>query len=227
VEIGERSCVSGLGYEDASLQADVVYDAFARTGQAERFAVGKHTFVRYALERGGRDCLFRLAPSSADGWIPVAGDGPVLSTRDPDGYARFRLRRPPVPSSPLFPQPARPLLRIAPDAWPRTIALGRSPGSALVIEDFDPRDAVAPRARLLVPVAAGHAMGVRLALHVPHPAVMLETTLNGRPLGITHALADAREVELEREGWRHGWNVLEVRSRPGGMVLEEIRTGPP
>ena len=224
LELGERSCVSGLGYEQASLAGDVVYDAFARTGQAERFAIGKHTFVRYALERGGTDCLFRLSPTSADGSIPVAGKGVALSTRDPDAYARWRLRQPPVPWSPLFPQPARPQLRVAPDAWPRTIALGHLPGSALLIEDFDPRDAVAPRARLLVPVPAA-ARGVRLAVHVPHPAARLEVRLNGSTLIEADVAADAREVDLRQAGWRRGWNVLEVRTRPGGLGLEEIRTG--
>lgn len=224
LELGQRSCVSGLGYEEASLAGDVVYDAFARTGQAERFAVGKHTFVRYALERGGTDCLFRLSPAPADGWIPVAGDSVVLAARDPDTYARWRLRQPPVPSSPLFPPPARPMLRAAPDAWPRTIALGRLPGSALLVEDFDPRDAVAPRARLLVPVTVA-ASGVRLAVHVPHPSARLEVRLNGTNSFESDLPADTSEMELRQAGWRRGWNVLEVRTRPGGLVLEEIRTG--
>jgi hypothetical protein len=226
VEIGERSCIAGLGYEDASLRADVVYDAFARTGQADRFAVGKHTFVRYALERGGRECLFLLAPSAPPGWIPVAGESAVFATRDPEAYAHWRLRRPPVPGSVLFPQPERPLLRLAPDAWPSTIALDRSPGAALVIAGFDPRQATAGRARLLVPMTPARAADVRLVLHVPHPAAVLEMSLNGRPLGVAAAAADAREVPLARGGWRHGWNLLEVRTQPGGILLEEIRTGP-
>ena len=37
--------------------------------------------------------------------------------------------------------------------------------------------------------------------------------------------ADTSEMELRQAGWRRGWNVLEVRTRPGGLVLEEIRTG--
>jgi hypothetical protein len=224
VELGQRSCVSGLGYEEASLAADAIYDAFARTGQAERFAVGKHTFVRYALERGGNDCLFRLSPASADGWIPVAGDGVVLAARDPDVYARWRLRQPPVPWSPLFPQPARPPLRAVPDAWPRTIALDRLPGSALVIEDFDPRDEVSPRARLLVPIRSRAADGVRLGLRIPHRAVRLEVRTNGVPTREIDVPADASTVDLPAGPWKAGWNVLEVRSRPAGVTLETIGT---
>jgi hypothetical protein len=223
VEVGERSCVSGLGYEEASLAGDVVYDAFARTGQAERFAVGKHTFIRYALERGGTECLFRLSPSLPEGWTAVAGDRVVLAARDPDAYARWRLRRPPVPASPLFPQPARPVVRVVPDAWPRTIALGRPPGSALLIEDFDPRNAADPRARLLVPVPSG--AGVRLAVRAPHPAFRLEARVNGGAVVETDLAADAPEADLGDAGWRRGWNVVEVRSRPGGLVLDEVRTG--
>lgn len=226
VEVGERSCIAGLGYEEASLAGDVVYRAFAPTGQGERFAVGKHTFVRYALERGGRECLFRLSRSAEDGWIPVAGDGAVLAVRDPDAYAQWRLRQPPVPSSPLFPSPPRKTLSPAPEAWPAAIALGAAPGSALVIEDFDPRDRTAPRARLLLPMPAVPATGARLALHVPHPAVRLETMMNGRPGAAIDVPVDAPEANLPESGWRRGWNVLEMRSRPGGLVLDEIRTGP-
>jgi len=225
LEVGERSCVAGLSYEDASLAGDVVYDAFAPTGQAQRFAVGKHTFIRYALERGGGDCLFRLSPESGDGWIPVAGDAVMLSTRDPDAYARWRLRQPPVPRSLLFPQPSRPQLRIAPDAWPHTIALDRLPGSVLLIEDFDPRDAAAPRARLLVPVTAA-AGRVRLGVRGPHPAARLQLRVNGGAAQDAELPEGAPEVELPAAGWRRGWNVVEVRSQPGGLLLDAIRTGP-
>jgi hypothetical protein len=153
----------------------------------------------------------------------VAGDRVVLAVRDPDAYARFRLRQPPVPSSLLFPQPHAQRLPTAPDEWPRTIALGRPPGSALLVLDFDPRDATSPRARLLVPVPAQ--ARVTLGVRVPHPAVRLEVRVNGEQAGEIDAPADAAHLDLSAApGWKTGWNVLEIRTRPGGLVLDEIRT---
>jgi len=227
VELGQESCIDGMGYEDASLAADVVYDAFARTGQAERFAVGKHTFVRYALDRGGARCVFRLGPAAADGWIAVAGDGVTLATRDPDAYARWRLRPVRAPSAALFPRSPPPELPAAAEAWPGTIVLAEPPGSALVMEDFDPRNTTDPRARLLVPRRAGGRAGARLRVRFPHPAVRLEARVNaGRPAEIDVA-PDATVVDLSAAaGWRDGWNVLELRCRPAGLALQALQQAP-
>src|SRR5262245_5335292 len=47
--LGRISCLRGVDLEDAALGGDVVYEAFARPGTSARFAIGKHTFARYAL----------------------------------------------------------------------------------------------------------------------------------------------------------------------------------
>jgi hypothetical protein len=227
IELGRQSCVLGIGYEEASLAGDVVYRAFAPTGQAERFAVGKHTFVRYALERGGKDCLLRLSPARDDGWIAVAGSDVTLATRDIDAYAGWRLRQPPVPTSRLFPRPGPLPLPVLAQAWPATIDLVRPPGSALVIEDFDPRDATSPRARLLLPLSSGTPAGPWLRLRVPHPAVRLEVGVNGHTPAAVDVPRDTPLVHLgDAAGWRKGWNVLEVRGRPAGPRLEAFLEGP-
>jgi hypothetical protein len=227
VELGRQSCVEGMGYEEASLAGDVLYSAFARTGQAERFAVGKHTFVRYALEQDGRECVFRLAPSAAEGWIPVAGREVTFSTRDPEAYARRRLMQPPVPASPLFPRASPVALPAEADAWPATIDLGRPPGSALLIEDFEPAETFDPRARLLVPLSYGMPPGPWLRLRSPHPAVQLEVRVNGHAPAPIDVPVDAPHVDLSPAvGWWRGWNILEVHCRPEAVTLQALLQGP-
>ena len=227
VDLGRHSCVADMGYEEASLGADVVYDAFAHTGQAERFAVGKHTFVRYAMELGRAPCMFRLSPARGDDWIVVAGDDVTFGIRDPDAYARWRLRQTEVPSSTLFSRPAPAPLPVVADAWPETIELGKPPGAALLIEDFDPRDATSARARLLLPLGSGIAPVTRIRVRVPHPAVQLEVLLNGGAATPIVVPSDASTLDLSAAtGWRKGWNILEVHSRPAGIVLESFDSGP-
>jgi hypothetical protein len=227
VDLGRQSCVTDMRYEEASLGADVVYKAFAHTGQAERFAVGKHTFVRYAMDLGQGPCLFRLSPARGDDWIVVAGDEVTFGIRDPDAYARWRLLRPEVPSSTLFPRPVPTPLPVTADAWPEAIALGKPPGSALVIEDFDPRDATSARARLLVPLRSAIAPMARLRVRVPHPVVQVDVRLNGTSATPTVVPRNASTLDLSAaSGWRNGWNILEVHSRPAGVVLEAFESGP-
>jgi len=227
VELGEKSCAVGMGYEEASLAGDVVYRAFAPTGQAERFAVGKHTFVRYALQRGGRDCALRLSPARDDGWIPLAGTDVTLATSDVDAYAGWRLRQPPVPTSLLFPGPARVALPALAEAWPAAIDLGGPPGSALVIEDFDPRDTTRPRARLLLPLSYGMPPGPWLRVRGPHPAVRLEVRVNGHAPTAMDVSPESSLVNLsDAVGWWTGWNILEVHCRPAGLTLEAFLQGP-
>ena len=233
VELGRQSCVDGMGYEQASLAGDVVYDAFAHTGQAERFAVGKHTFVRYALDQGGQDCVLRLAPAREDHWIAVAGGKVTLAARDPDAYARWRLRQPPSPASRLFPRPSPMPLPALATGWPATIDLGRPPGSTLVIEDFPPSDTTDPKARLLVPLAYAVppgpwlTEGPRLRVRVPHPALQLEARVNGHTASAIDVPADAGIVDLSSAvGWQTGWNILEIRCRPQAVRLETFLQGP-
>lgn len=227
VELGRRSCVEGLSYEEASLAGDVVYRAFAPTGQTERFAVGKHTFVRYALELGGKDCVLRLSPGRNDEWIPVAGREVTVATRDPDAYAGWRLRQPLVPTSPLFPRPRPGPLPALAHAWPATIDLGRTPGAVLVVEDFDPRDTTSPRARLLLPLSYGMPPGPWLRVRTPHPAVRLEVRVNGHTTTTIDVPTEASLVDLSPAvGWRTGWNILEVHCRPAGLVLDAFLQGP-
>ncbi len=106
IELGRESCVQGLSYEAAALGADPVYEALGRPPGDGRFAVGKHTFVRYAADLGGRDCVVGLSAVPPPGAVRLAGDATTVWTADPERYARWRHLRVPAPSSVLFPRPA-------------------------------------------------------------------------------------------------------------------------
>jgi hypothetical protein len=95
IELGRVSCVRDMSYEAAALGADPLYTAFERPPGSVGFAVGKHTFVRYALDLGGRDCVVGLSPAG-------------LWTDDRKRLELWRLHRTPAPSSFLFPQLAKP-----------------------------------------------------------------------------------------------------------------------
>jgi hypothetical protein len=197
-ELGRLTCVDGLGYEEACLGADVVYDAFSRPGlEAIRFYVGKHTFVRYGLALGGAgDCAFLLARRAPEGWQRVAGDDVAVFVRDLDAYARWRLRVPVVPSSWLFPRPQPALLPARAEDWPARVALDAAPGAALWIEPFAEGR---PRARLLLPADGpgspelelldGSLAGLRVSGERAAPGYrLLELTAAPGPLPIVAAL---------------------------------------
>jgi hypothetical protein len=205
-ELGRVSCLDGLSYEEACLAADVVYDAFSRPGlDATRFAVGKHTFVRYALDLGGPDCRLRLSPSPRPGWLAVAGGAsaaePVaLWARDLDEYARWRFRVPEVPTSRLFPRPVLPPLPRDAAGWRGRVDLMAAPGRALVIEDFAPER---PRARLLVPrpAAIGLAQGA-----------VARAWVNGQAAEVVAPQPGV--LEVPGASWRAGWNLMELEAAP-------------
>jgi len=218
LELGRLSCVDGLSYEEASLAGGIVYDAFSPPGPtADRYAVGKHTFVRYALDLGGGDCVFRLGHAAPEGFTRVAGDAGVgFYVRDVETWARWRLRVPAVPRSWLFPRIQPPPLPELPDAWPRRVALDETPGSALVIGGPEPH-----RARLLVPCSGNG------------PA---RVGLDGGP--VVAILVDGRSAAFEVESGvlsagadacRAGYQVLELEAAPGAGIaprwLERPRTG--
>ncbi len=208
LELGRASCVEGVGYEEAALGGDVVYDALDRPGRIGRLGVGKHTFVRYALDLGGDDCTVRLAKGRSDEWITVAGSDVNVSVRDVDAFARWRLRVPPVPRSWLFPRDAPAVLPTAARAWLGHIPLAEPPGSNLVLGR-------ANRARVLVPAPAG-------------TNVVFETRSDdAMPVGLRVNGADAADLAVPAgrarlalpaaAAWRDGWNVVELvarRSRP-------------
>jgi hypothetical protein len=207
--LGRASCVDGLGYEQASLAAGMLYDAFAKPGpDAPRFFVGKHTFVRYALELGGPDCALRLSHEARPGWLAVAGDGAALWVRDLDLYARWRFRIPPLPSSALFPRAARPPLPQAATEWPARIDLAGQPGLALLVEAPRPDR---HRARLLVPLVRPG--GVRLGAE----AVPLSARVNGAEARVAPAEG---AVVVESPAWRTGYNLLELDTAEVPLWLE-------
>ena len=108
IELGRVSCVDGLDYESAALAADVVYEAFSRPNETVRpFAVGKHTFVRYAMDLGTPErCLFRLSTDVPAGWTEVARGRAVFAVRDRESHAEWKAREVPFPASWLFPRTA-------------------------------------------------------------------------------------------------------------------------
>jgi hypothetical protein len=241
--LGQASCVEGMTYEEASLGADVVYDAFDRPGHAGRLAVGKHTFVRYALELGGdTGCTIRLARAPREGWTVVAGEGSAsgasVSVRDVDAYVRWRFAVPPAPSSLLFPRHAPAALPLDARRWVGQMTLAREPGSALVLDGFDSRTWEAggvvrpllrmngPHARLLVPAPAGTT--IVLESIASEPGATLGLRVNGADAGDLSIAGGFRRVALPSgtPRWRDGWNVIELLA-PGlaagpGLALEAI-----
>jgi hypothetical protein len=208
-ELGAVSCVDGLDYEGASLAGGVVYDAFSRPGEdAWRFAVGKHTFVRYALELGRPDaCRFRLSSTPQEGWILVARGQASFSVRDLDEYVSWRFRQPPIPESWLFRRSPQPALKPEARSWQGSYALNAAPGSALVVGG-------SPQG-LLVPGGPG----CRARLRVTGGAT-LRARVNGQLASELHA-GEGSDFGLETSGspWRAGWNLLQVAA-PSNDPLE-------
>lgn len=228
--LGQASCVEGMTYEEASLGADAVYDAFDRPGHAGRLAVGKHSFVRYALELGGGiGCTIRLARAPREGWTVVAGEGSAggasVSVRDVDAYVRWRFSVPPVSSSWLFPRRAPASLPVAARRWIGQTTLASEPGAALVLNGFDHRAPEGggvvrpllrmdgPYARLLVPAPAGTT--VVLEAISSEPGATLGLRVNGADAGDVAVAGGFRRVTLPSgaPSWRDGWNVIELLAR--------------
>jgi hypothetical protein len=230
-ELGRLSCLDGVDLEAAALEGDVLYQAFARPGTTRRFAVGKHTFVRYAADREGPACQFRLSPLERDGWITTAGSSLEFSVRDVDRYVRWRFAHVAVPSSWLFPRPAEPAPPIDVTAWAGRHVLASGRGSALSLDGFartvssDPGNPpafmspVATHPRLLVPRPG--ASGVQLRTWAPDATIWLTLRVNGRPAGGVQIPPGWSEVSLPTpsEAWSAGWNVLELS---GGATLPRL-----
>lgn len=221
-ELGRLSWVDGLGYEDACFDGAVVYTAFGLPRGA-RFAVGKHTFARYALDLGDRETArFRLSRTPREGWITVAGNTTTFSVRDPEVYARWRLR-PLVPAvSFLFPGPPRTALTADPTRWPGRITFDGPPGADLLIDGFalesDCTHATTP-ARLLLPVT-----GTAVTFHLCATTGPVDVRVNGSVS--TQAITPgASTLETASGGrWRQGWNVVELSSAaPFGLATIEVR----
>ena len=222
IELGRITCIEDLDYEQACLGADVVYEALDEPGAARRFAVGKHTFVRYGMDLGGRDCAFRLAPNPRPGWIPLAAGPLSLQARDPEVYAQWRLRQPPVPSSWLFSRPAPAAL--SPDAadWTGRLRLDDGPGAALPIVNRErPEDGRGDGGRgglrLLVPVPSPAPTGLLLGLSEAAGTLRLSALVNGQRVDDPRVRPRSREILLpvRGPGWKRGWNVLELIAASG------------
>jgi hypothetical protein len=202
IMLGRESCVQGLDYQQASLGAEAVYDAFDTPATGERFSIGKHTFVRYAMDLGGGSCVIGLSPSTPDGAVTVAATSQSsLWTRDIARFVWWRFHDVPVPSSPLFRRDASPTLPIDPAEWVGRFTMDNSHGRALLLDYHN------TRARLLVPITdpddAAVLVGVRTTTD------RLSVTINGVP-------ATDAQVGSESDGtpltglWRRGWNIVEV-----------------
>jgi hypothetical protein len=211
-DLARDACLDGLGYEEAALRGGVVYEAFAPPGGGGRFAIGKHTFARYALDLGGPGCHFRLSAVPREGWIPVAGSDVTLSIRDVDRYARWRLDVPAVPTSPLFRRPPAATLPLDPEGWTGRLLLAKDPAAALAIG----------QGRLLVPVGAR----TELELETWAPATgVVEPRVNGiATTALPYAAGDGRTRLSVRDGpWRPGWNILDLGAgRPEGTGVHIV-----
>jgi len=208
VTLGRESCVQGLDYQAAVRGADVVYNAFDRPATGERFSVGAHTFVRYAMDLGGTRCVIGLSPSTPDRAVTIAADPQAhLWTTDIDRFVWWRFHDVAVPSSPLFRlfhvvrRGASPALPTDPVEWSGQIAMDSSQGRALLVEHQT------HSVRLLVPVVDPDDATVLVGVRTTND--QLSITINGAP-------APDAQVGSESEGtsltgpWRRGWNIVEV-----------------
>jgi len=228
IDLGRLSCVEQMDYEEAALGAGAVYRAFDEPGRGRRFEVGRHTFVRYALDVDARPCRFRLARTRRQGWVTVAEGPPSISVRDLDTYVRWRFFRPPLPTSPLFPRTGAAPLPAAPAAWTGRIRLDGEPGRSLLLEGFEGGPAGAQtggKARLLVPVLARGPGAIVLGAK---EARRLRVRINDDAGHDLDAEADGRvRLPISAGAWQVGWNVLElVPAAPGPITLEWIDLPP-
>jgi len=209
ISLGRESCVQGLDYQAASLGADVVYDAFDRPATGARFSVGKHTFVRYAVDLGGGHCVIGLSPTTPEGAITIAA-GPQASlwTTDIDRFVWWRFHEVPVPASTVFPRQAAPALPVTVDEWSGQVNIESPRGRALLLEHGH------GRARLLVPITDPDDTTVLLGVRTSDE--WLSVTMNGAPAPAAHVRA-APEGTALTGAWRRGWNIVEVT---GAAALE-------
>jgi hypothetical protein len=195
-ELGALACLDGLGYEEAALAGDIVYDAFDRPGRGARFALGKHTFARYALELGKGACEFRLSPTARDGWTAVSGSTVTLSVRDLDVYARWRFRQVGVPTSWLFPHRLMAAASSDPNAWTARVELDTEAGRALKLGDR----------RLLLPTTAGHPVTIEACVDR-----LAALRINSGASDITLPEGcHTTTLATQEAPWRRGWNLVEV-----------------
>lgn len=196
ITLGRETCVQDLTYQEAVTVAEAVYDAFDQPATGERFSVGRHTFVRYAMDLDDGPCVFGLSPSTPANAVTLATNTfGHLWTTDIDRFVWWRFHEVPVPASPLFRRRAWPGLPTDAAEWPDHIMFDSTEGRALVIEQGD------HSARLLVPIVDPDHATVEVGLRTTNtaPGVTETTQLTGP--------------------WRRGWNIVEVA---GATPLEMI-----
>ncbi len=200
--LGRESCVQGLDYQQASLGAEAVYDAFDTPATGERFSVGKHSFVRYAMDLGDTSCVIGLSPSTPAGAVTVAANAQAsLWTRDIDRFVWWRFHEVPVPSSPLFRRDASLTLPIDPAEWVGQFTMDSSHGRALLLDHHD------TRTRLLVPIVNPDDAAVQVGVRTTTD--QLSVTVNGAPAPMAQVGSDTEGTSLTGP-WRRGWNIVEV-----------------
>jgi hypothetical protein len=225
IDLGRVSCVQGFDYEAAALAADSVYQAFNVPGPG--FELGKQTFVRYAMDLGGRDCVIGLSPTVPPGAIAVVDDTASVWVTDVDRYARWWFHPLREPSSVLFPQPRRRAYPADAAAWTGRLYLTQEPGRALLLTGFAdsnvaPGGPVTGHARLLVPVPDAEQHEVWLGLHAP-AAARVQARVNGNSASGLVVEPDREEVVVQGS-WRPGWNLLELGATQAvGIEWMEVR----
>lgn len=196
ITLGQETCVQDLTYKEAVIAADTVYDGFDRPATGERFSVGRHTFVRYAMDLGDGPCVIGLSPVTPDNAVTIAVNTfGHLWTTDIDRFVWWRFHGVPVPASPLFRRQPWPGLPTDAGEWPGRVMFDTPEGRALLIEQGD------DSARVLVPIVAPDHSTVEVGLRTTNrqPGVTKTTRLTGP--------------------WRRGWNIVEIT---GATPLELV-----
>jgi hypothetical protein len=227
IALGSESCIDAPDYEAAALGSEPIYQALDRPERADRFAVSRLTFVRYAIDLGGRDCVLGLSRTTPSGAITLV-DGPIaVWTADPDRFAGWRLETIPRPSSLLFPRPQPRVYGKTAADWTGRLEVWREPAGSLLLTGFlpnadNPSVRMADRARLLIPVPHAGRADVRLGVRTQFPA-RVDVLANGQP-AVGLILEPGQSEVAVPAAWRTGWNVLELRGGTG-VELEWLDAG--
>lgn len=213
IQLGKESCVTGFDYESAALSSSPVHQAIAQPpARSGHFAVGRHTFVRYAMAIGGSDCVVGLSPSVPPGALTVIeGSTSVVWTSDIDRFVEWRFRgfrdaSPVIGGRDGGTDGSRSLelggrISLAADEAHRLFLAGVSDRSSngVVVQEMT---------RLLVPVRERGTIEVRLGHRVASDREVM-VRVNGSPPEPLLLRAGTGESAV-RGPWRTGWNMLDI-----------------
>jgi hypothetical protein len=146
-----------------------------------------------------------------------------------DAYARWRLSRPPIPASLLFPRRHPPPLAVDPAHWTGRHALAVEPGRSLVVASAEwPEGEGAPlgqTVRLLVPVTDDGPLRVRIGVTAPEGA-QVRLSMTDQPAAQVVLGPGSSVLELGLADGLPRWSLAELQETSGRpATLEWLEAG--